>query len=236
MEMSQAAKPSFEDGFSAIFRIFTSPSTVYPQIRDGLSVWPGLIVMFVILIAISLAMGPVMEEAINASIIEQGQDPDSIGFMGPVMIASQILGQLIMILIIAFFYWLALTISFGGIGFGRVLTLTIYTGFIGILYQIINAVYLVMTKPEISDPSKMQEVILDLSLGSLFSEPSFLQRILSQFGLFQIWGLILMIAGAAVLTGKSQKQAAAPILVIFLIGVLLAAFLGGLGGNIQVGG
>ncbi len=233
MEMSQATKPSFGDGFSAIFRVFTSPGTVYPQIRDGLSVWPGIIVFVLVLLVINIAMAPVISEAIDASIIEQGGDPETMGFMGPVMVISQMLRQIVIMLLIAFFYWLALTISFGGVSWGRVFALTIYVGFIGLLYQVINAIYLIITKPEISDPSRMQEVFLDLSLGSLFSEPSFLQRVLSQLGLFQIWGLVLMIAGAAVITGKTQKQAAAPILVIFFI---LAAFLSGLGGGAQFGG
>ncbi len=234
MEMSQATKPSFGDGFSAIFRVFTSPGTVYPQIRDGLSVWPGLIVWILVLLAVNLALAPVISEAIDASIIEQGQDPENMGFMGPVMVASQVIGGVVMMLIISFFYWLALTISFGGVPFGRIFALTIYTGFVGLLYQVINAIYLIITKPEISDPSRMQESFLDLSLGSLFSEPSFFSRILSNLGIFQIWGIILMIAGAAVVTGRTRGQVAAPVLVIVAIGVLLAAFFMGLGS--QVGG
>ncbi len=230
MELSNEAKPSFGTGFSAVIRIFTSPSTVYPQIRDGLSVWPGLIVMVLLFLAIALVTAPIMQEAVNASIIEQGQDPEALGFMGPLMVGGQVIGPIFFLMIVSFFYWLALTISFGGVKFWRVFTLTVYVTFISVLYQVINAAYLVLTKPEISDPSKMQDVMLDLSLGSLFSEPGFLQRFLSQLGLFAIWGLIIMISGAAVLTGKTRKQATWPILVIFLIGVLLAAALSGLSG------
>jgi len=232
MEMSSVEtsdlRPPLGSGFSAMFRIFSRPSSVFLQIRDGLSVWPGLIVWLLVILIVTLAIHPLMQDALNSSIVDRGADPQSMSFMEPLMIAGQVIGQLIALLVIAFFYWLALTVSFGTAPFGRVFALTLYTSFVGLLYQVINAIYLILTRPEIADPSQLPGAMLDLSLGSLFTERGFLPNLLSQLGLFQIWGLVLMISGAAVLTGRTRKQAAWPILAIFLIGAVVGAGLAGL--------
>ena len=223
------AKPGFGRGLSAILRIFYAPGSVFAEIRDGLSVWPGLIGLVIVLVLVATFMTPIIMEFAQEQMEAQGASGVGEGALKGIMIGSQVFQGLLMLLVVAFFYWLALTVSFGGVGFGRVFALTIYTSFIGMLFQILNLVYIRFSGVEISSPQDLQAGMLNLSLGALFPEGGgFFVNVLNMLGVFQIWGLVLMIMGAAVITGKSRSQAAWPIMVIFLISVLVMAFLSGL--------
>lgn len=222
-------KPGFGCGFSAIFRVFYAPGSVFTEIRDGLSLWPGLIGMVIILVLVATLMTPIIMEFAQGQMEAQGATGMGEGALKGIMIGSQVFQGLLALLVVTFFYWLALTVSFGGVGFGRVFALTIYTSFIGMLYQVLNLIYIQFSDVEIAGPQDLQAGMLNLSLGALFPEGGgFFVNVLNMLGIFQIWGLVLMIMGAAVLTGKNRSQAALPILVIFLISVLVMAFLVGL--------
>ena len=228
------AKPAFGRGVSAIFRIFYAPGSVFTEIRDGLSFWPGLIGIAIVLVLVATFMSPFLMDVAQEQMDAQGGSGIGGGTLKGLMIGGQLFQGLLMLVIVTFFYWLALTVTFGGVGFGRVFALTVYTSFIGMLYQVLNLLYLIFSGAEISGTEDLRAGMLNLSLGALFPEgQGFLVNLLNMLGVFQIWGLVLMIMGAAVLTGKNRSQAAWPILVIFLLSVLVMAFLTGLApGNV----
>lgn len=235
-------RPSFGAGFSAALRIFYAPRGVLEQVQRGLSWWPGLILL-VILMAVAMAIYmPVQMEAMEAAMesgelpgVPSGADADVArdqirswtlvgGIVGPV------LGVPIMLLLTTFLYWLALVISFGEARFGRLFALGAYTGFIGIAYQLLNSIYLRAVNPEVSGPADLQRASLNFSLGAFLPDSQgFLASFLGQIGLFSIWGLVLYVWGAALVTGRRRGAVAWPVIIVFLIMALLAGLFGSLG-------
>ncbi len=230
MEMSQAAKPTFGDGFSAIFRIFTSPSTVYPQIRDGLSIWPVLIGIVLISAVLGVLNAPFNEEAslaMMSSMTERGVVPESVledqATAEPTPAWQSALGggfgTVIMYLISGFFYWLILLIFFGSVRFLSVFSISLYVGLIGVLFQILNYLYLTFADVEITS---MRDLVLDLSPAILFGQStSFGVVFLSTLNIFAIWSTILLVKGFAILVGRSWKNTLIPTLIVTILGLLI---------------
>jgi len=232
MEMSQVDKPSFGDGFSAIFRIFTSPSTVYPQIRDGLSVWPGLIVIIILASIVGVMMTPYEDEAslmMVTSMSERGMVPKSAieeqVAKGATPIWLSLLkaggGTAIMVVGVSFFYWLILLIFFGGPKYLQTLKLVIYVSFIGVLSRFINWLYLKFADPEITS---MKDMMLDLSPAVLFGDgTSFLGIFVSMaFNVFTIWSTILTVLGFSIILGRPWQKIIIPVLIISILGLILS--------------
>ena len=239
-EATAPERPGLDRAFSAPLRVFYAPGEVFTEVRDGLPWWPGLVLMIILAVAMSLALLPLQQEMMitevqsgamsQLELTEDGELPAPIryGIIGT-SFAGGILGVPLVLLIVAFFYWLALLVTFGGAPYRKIFTLAIYTSFIGLAFQIINTIYFLVADLEMTGMSDFKEAALDLSLGALMSEPGFLTNVLRVFGVFQIWELVLFIGGAAVLLGRKRGAVAGPILVVALLGALVAGFLGTLG-------
>jgi hypothetical protein len=236
------ARPSFGAGFSAALRIFFAPRGVLEQVKGGLSWWPGLILL-VILMAIAMAVYmPVQMEAMEAA-MEAGTLPglppgaDAEQAMGQMRtwtlvggIAGPVLGVPIMLLLTTLFYWLALVISFGEARYGRLFALGVYTGFIGMAYQLINVIYMRAVRPEVSGPQDLQAAALNFSLSAFLPDlRGFLASFLAQISLFSIWSLVLYIWGAALITGRRRGAVAWPVVIVFVLMALLAGLFGSIG-------
>ncbi len=239
---SQAvSRPSLASAFSAPLRIFYSPGQVLTEVRDGLPWWPGLVIMMLVALALGIAILPLQQELMiqeiasgqgERSLTEDGELPDvvSYGLIGAA-IGGSLLGVPIMLLIVALFYWLALLVTFGGAPYRSLFTLAIYTGFIGQVYQVINILYLKFADVEMTGMADFKNAALDLSLAAFTDGEGILAGFLKSMGVFQIWQLIIFIAGAALLMRKSKSAVLGPILVIFLLGALIGAFMYTLSGS-----
>lgn len=226
--------------FGAIPRIFTAPGAVAADIRSGLPWWPGLVVLIVVTLVLGLLMYPLQRELMildvtsgsmkGAALDESGQLPAPLrwSLIGGV-IGGPLIGLPVVLLLVAFFYWLALTITFGGAPFRRLFTLTVYTSFIGIAYQLINSLYLRFAGLELNSMKDLQSSSLRLSLGALVSGEGFLANFLGQIGIFQLWTLWVFVGGAALLLERKRNAVIPPILIVFLIGSAVTAFLTTLG-------
>jgi len=236
------ARPSFGAGFSAALRIFYAPRGVLEQVERGLNWWPGLILLVILMAVAMVIYLPVQMEAMEAA-MESGTMPglppgaDSEQAMDQMRtwtqvgsIVGPVLGVPFMLLLTTLLYWLALIISFGQARFGRVFALSVYTGFIGMAYQLLNAIYLRVARPEVSGPADLQGAALNFSLGAFLPEPGgFLGTFLGQIGLFSIWALVLYIWGAALITDRRRGAVAWPVIIVFLIMALLAGLFGSIG-------
>lgn len=237
---SPSAAPTIARAFGAIPRVFTAPGSVAADIRSGLPWWPGLAVLVILTLLAGLVMYPLQRDLMildvtsgqmrGAQLDDSGQLPAPLrwSLIGGV-VGGPLIGLPAMLLLVAFFYWLALMITFGGAPFRRLFTLTVYTSFIGIAYQLINTFYLRFAGLELNSVKDLQTSSLQLSLGALVSGEGFLASFLSQIGVFQLWTLWVFIGGAALLLERRRSAVTPPILVVFLIGSAVAAFLTTLG-------
>jgi len=119
--------------------------------------------------------------------------------------------------------------TFGGAPFRRLFTLSVYTSFIGMAYQVINGLYLRFAGLEMTTLKDLQRSSLKLSLAALAPDEGFLAVLLGQIGVFPLWDLWVFMGGAARLLGRRRAAVAGPILVVFLLGSLVIAFLASLG-------
>jgi hypothetical protein len=220
----QASRPSLAAAFSAILRIFYAPRTVFEQVKAGLPWWPALVVLIVVATIAALLMLPITQALIESQMAKAGGHAGSAGAVAiGTSLGQAILGMpLLGLLLPAFFFWLALTIAFGGAPFGRLFTLLVYTGFVTLLFQLINSVFLRATNPEVSEPADLAAAGLNFSLSVAMSEPKgFLFGFLSQIGLFPLWGFGLFVAGTGVLLGKRWQAVIWPLVIVFLLGAVL---------------
>lgn len=235
-----AAAPTSGRGFSAPLRIFSAPASVLADVKAGLPWWPGLILLAVLAFALALLMYPMQQELMTLDVSSgqmQGMQLDENGQLpGPLrwsllggVIAGPLVGLPLMLLAVAFFYWLALTVTFGGAPFRRLFTLSVYTSFIGMAYQLINTLYLRFAGLELTTMKDIQHSSLKLSLGALVQSDGFLANFLGQIGIFQLWELWIFAGGVALLLERKRSAVIPPIVVVFLVGVALMAFLGTLG-------
>ncbi len=234
----EPAPPGFAAGFSAAARIYFAPSTVFQQIKTGLSWWPGLILMVVIGLIITGVSMPLQMEAMRMQ-MESGEMPGleedgGEGVIGTAVTVTSYLGVLfgvpIMMLIVAFFYWLALTVTFGGVAYGRIFCLTVYTSFVSLLFQVLNVIYLRLSAPEFSDAKELQAAALNFSLAAFLEDAEgFLYGFLGRFGLFEFWEIFLFVGGAALILGRRRGQVVWPVVVIFLLGAVIAGGIASLG-------
>jgi len=239
-DREQVARPPLSAALTAIPRIFYAPTSVFHDIRAGLAWWPGLIVLVLIMVGVGLIQLPVTLEAVDAGIASGEIDTsrgDSEALSGQMRtfttigsIAGPAIGVPLVLVVVSALFWLALLITFGAARYGRMFTLVIYTSFIGISYQLINAVYLRMTHPETTGPKDLETYSLKFGLNAFLENPkSFLGGFLGSFDIFGIWGLWLLVAGAALLLARRKSAVLWPILVVAILLALVAGFFAGLG-------
>ncbi|MBM4116234.1 hypothetical protein FJ251_00560 [bacterium] len=237
---SPSTAPEIARAFSAIPRVFTAPGSVAADIKAGLAWWPGLVVLIVLTLLAGILLYPLQRDLmildVGSGQMEGAQLDEGGGLPAPLRwsliggtIGGPLLGLPAVLLIVSFFYWLALMITFGGAPYRRLFTLTTYTSFIGIAYQLINTLYLRFAGLELNSMKDLQSSSLEFSLGALVSGEGFLANFLDQIGVFPLWTLWVFIGGAALLMERRRSAVTPPIVVVFLIGSVVAAFFTTLG-------
>jgi hypothetical protein len=237
---SAAPRPSVTRAFGAPLRIFSAPASVLVDVKTGLPWWPGLAVLAALALILGLLMLPVNRE-LMAMDVASGQMPgmaldENGGLPAPLhwsliggAVLGPILGLPVMLLAVTFFYWLALTVTFGSAPYRRLFALSVYTSFIAMAYQVINTLYLRFAGLELTTMKDLQHSSLKLSLGALVAGEGFLANFLGQIGIFQLWELWIFAGGVALLLERKRSAVAAPIVVVFLLGIALMSFLATLG-------
>jgi hypothetical protein len=234
-----AAVPSSRRAFTAPLRIFSAPTSVLADVKAGLPWWPGLLVLVVLaffFLQSGLLLLPLQRELMTADVAAgkmQGLKLDEVGQLpAPLrwsliggLIGGPLVGMPVMLVAVTFFTWLTLTITFGGAPFRRLFTLSVYSSFIGIAFQVINTLYLRFAGLELTTLKDLQHSSLKLSLGAVVEGEGFLANFLSQIGVFELWGLWILISGAALLLERKRSAVATPLLVLFLISSTVGAFL-----------
>lgn len=241
-DAESAPKPGWGRGLSAPLRVIYAPGGVLDEVRRGLPWWPGLVLVMLITLILALSLLPLQTELMAGEIRsgemaklelnEDGSLPDPVryGLFGAAF-GGALLGVPLMLLAISFFYWLALLVTFGGAPFRRLFTLAIYTSFIGLLFQVCNLMYIKFGGVELTRLADFKTAGLDLSLAALMDSEGILTNLLRALGVFQIWELLIFIAGVALLMKRGRGAVAGPVLAIFVLGALVGAFLGTLSGS-----
>ena len=243
-----APPPSSHRAFSAVLRIFSAPASVMADVRAGLPWWPGLLVLAVLAFLFAptgLVMYPVQQELTTLDVAAgkmEGMALDELGHLPPPLrwtligglIGTPLIGLPLILLTSTFFYWLALTITFGGAPYRRLFALSVYTSFIGMAFQVINTLYLRFAGLELTTLKDIQHSSLKLSPGALVNSEGFLANLLDTLGVFQLWELWIFVGGVAVLLERKRGAVAVPIVVLFVLGMTLLAFLATL--SVRFGG
>ncbi len=241
MDIASTASPapSSHRAFSAPLRIFSAPASVMADVKAGLPWWPGLLMLALLAFLFAptgLAMYTVQKELMTLDVAAgkmQGMALDELGHLPPPLrwtligglVGAPLIGLPLILLASSFFYWLALTITFGGAPYRRLFALSVYTSFIGMAFQVINTLYLRFAGLELTTLKDIQHSSLKLSLGALVNSEGFLANLLDYLGVFQLWELWIFVGGVAALLERKRSAVAVPIVVLFALGMTLLAFL-----------
>jgi len=232
-----AAQMSIAQSLAVVGRVFYAPRSVYEAIRGGLPFWPALVLLALLYLAAFLFYSPYMAEAFHAMIqtgdvqlpMQGLQDLSQEEFIAktrlPVALTFFLL-SLAALIAGAFFYWLALTVTFGGASFRRIFNLKVHVSYIELLFTLLMLVYLRIVQPEFAS---IQELAgsFDLSPALLMGEATgFAARLLRHLNVFAIWQLAVFIGGIAFLLDRKWSKVFWPIILIFLLGIALQSISG----------
>jgi hypothetical protein len=216
--------------------IFTSPGRVFDDIRERRVTWvqPWLlssaIYAFITWIAMPIqrAVLEIHPDLTTEQIDQQLQMMDNFGFMWVILAPA---GALIITFIMAGLSYIAVTMASRAANFKQYLTLSFYTGIVGMMGQLVSAAIIRARGLEnIEGPEDGQ---MALSLRALAPDNAALRGLFGSFEFFAIWSLVLVVMGLMRIFGMSRGSsiAVAVLLWILYAGMMvIAEALGGMGG------
>jgi hypothetical protein len=215
-----------EGGFwASLIDIFIDPVKVFRRIEAGLSWWKPFLVIAIASSVIAYFQQPINKQLFMLNerglsedqLQTQGEMMDRFGFVG--MIAAPLIVLLIYVILAALCNVTVNLVS-GRSGFKKMLGLLSFTGFIGLIEQALRMLIIHMRGIE-NITSREDLYSTSFSLNRFIGAHGILRAILESLSLFQIWFLVLFVAGVSVVYGISRKAALAPTIVIWALGVLM---------------
>lgn len=223
--------------FGRIVGIFTSPRETFESI-DQKPTWlvPFLIIVIVMIVLQFLAMDIAMKDRLAdmqardmpADQFERARDQmESWKYVGFAFIP---VGMLVVWVIISGILLFGGNTMMGGeTKFKKVFSVLAWSGLIGLVGEVIKTL-LILSK------GTTRGVVLSLAFvlptPELGQSPPVLYRLLSQFGLFTIWELVLWIIGLAVIYRFTTKKSATLVLSLWAIWIVISVTLGSVLGGI----
>lgn len=135
--------------------------------------------------------------------------------------------------ILAGIYLFGFNTIMGGEGkYKKVFSVMAWTSLIGTLGFIVNRILVYSKGTGHGVTTSLAALLPTPAVGE---SPPVLYRALSQFDLFGIWSLVVMIIGFAIVSRVEMKKSAILVIVLWLIYVLAAVLLGGLFGRMMGG-
>ncbi len=216
--------------------IFTSPDRVFDDIRERRVNWvqPWLLssltyaIITWIAMPIQRAVLEVHPDLTTEQIDQQLELMDNFGFMWIVLAPA---GALVITLVIAGLSYIAVTLASRAATFKQYLTLSFFTGIVGMMGQLISAVIIRVRGIEnITGPEDAQ---MALSLRALAPDNAAVRGLFGSIEFFAIWSLVLVVMGLTRIFGMSRGQSVAVAVVLWILYagmMIIGEALGGMGG------
>ncbi|MED4401777.1 Yip1 family protein [Metabacillus fastidiosus] len=205
----------------SLFGMIFSPSEQFERMREK----PVILVPLIIV----LITGLIMSVLVGLNVInylppmdDLGMSAEDLQMFQTITIASTaaitFFSVPVILLVMTLIYFAIAKIMKIEVTFKKMLSLNIFTAFIGLVGQVINLLIMAAIK---GDP----EVMLT-SLNSLVGATGALGAVLSTFEIFSIWSSILLALGLHKVIGFSKKASWTIVIVFFIIGLIFAAVSG----------
>ena len=221
-----AIEEEVKGGFSAsLIDIFLDPSKVFKRIATGLQWWKAFIVLAIVNAVITWFALPVQRQivSLNASGLSEEQldatlhQMEAFGWVG---VVGAPVGMLVIFLIVAGLVNLIVNLTSAKSNFKMILSLVCFTGFIGIIEQIISTV-IIHTKGVDTIEAISDSVVMLGPAALLPDATGVLAATLQALSVFQIWYYIVFTLGIAAIFRIDIKKALIPSVVMLVISVLL---------------
>ncbi|MCI0451531.1 MAG: YIP1 family protein [Candidatus Latescibacteria bacterium] len=216
--------------------IFTSPGRVFDDIREHRVAWvqPWLlssaIYAFITWIAMPIqrAVLEVHPDLTTEQLEQQLEVMDKFGFMWVILAPA---GALVITFVMAGLSYIAVTLASRAANFKQYLTLSFFTGIVGMMGQLVSAVIIRGRGLEsIAGPEDAQ---MALSLRALAPDNAAMRGLFGSFEFFAIWSLVLVVMGLMRIFGMSRGQSIAVAVVLWALYagmMIIAEAFGGMGG------
>lgn len=216
--------------------IFTAPGRVFDDIKEQRVTWvqPWIIssVIYALItwvaMPIQMAILEVSDTLTSEQIDQQLDMMDRFGFMWIVMAPA---GALIVTAIMAGLSYIAVTLASRAATFKQYLTLSFYTGIVGMMGQLISAIIIrARGLDSITGPDDGQ---MALSLRALASDNVVMKGLFSSIEFFVVWSLVLVALGLERIFGMTRGQSIMVALVLWVMYaamMIVAELAGGMGG------
>jgi len=218
-----------------LVRVLFAPTEVFEENREKPAFWIPWIIVTVLILAFTMLSFPFTMAAMRLGAEARGQplpaSMESIARFSS-LVAVPVM-MLIMCLVAAGLMYLVLLASGGTMRYKGLLSVTILGGLIGVLQVLLTYVVLKMRGPDGLQTLADYQVSfgLDLLLPQDTALPDRLVSMLRAVTPFSIWSLILTAIGVRVTEKTSSGAAWAASVAAFLLGVVMAAVFGGMGGG-----
>ena len=204
--------------------IFTSPQRVFDDIRDGRVsfVQPWLVGSVLYAIITWLAMPIQMAVLENHPTMTSEQIEQQTTMMqkfGFVWVLLAPVGMFVITFIVAGISYVVVAMSSRAANFKKYLTLSFFTGIVGMTGQLVTCVIVRMRGlDQIEGP---EDARLGLSLRALAPDSNLMRGIFGSFEFFVLWSLVLVVMGLMRIFGMSRAGAIATAVVLWVIYAIL---------------
>lgn len=224
------------DFLNRLLCIFTSPGRVFDDIKEHRVSWvqPWLIssVLYALItwvaMPIQMAILEVSDTLTSEQIDQQIDMMDRFGFVWIVMAPA---GALVVTAVMAGLSYIAVTLASRAATFKQYLTLSFYTGIVGMMGQLLSATIIrARGLDRINSPDDGQ---MALSLRAFAGDSVVMKGLFGSIEFFVIWSLVLVTLGLERIFGMSRGQS---IMVAVILWIMYAAMMivaevaGGMGG------
>ncbi len=211
--------------FASIIDIFADPMKVFKRIDGGLQWWKAYILISLVSMVIGWFNQPVQSQLVilnrcgmSAQQLQTTLERmQQFGFIGLLVVPIAIL---LIYVILAGIVNMTINLTSGKSDFKKCLALISFTGFIGLLEQILKIVIIYLKG--IDNIESAADIRVSLSLAALFPEvEGFWYALMESLSVFQIWFFILFVFGVAAVFKVDKKKALVPAIVLWIVGVVV---------------
>jgi hypothetical protein len=215
-----------EGGFwASLIDIFIDPVKVFKRIGAGLPWWQPFIVIAIASSAIAYFQQPINNQIFMLN--ERGLSEEQLQAQGEMMEKFGSVGLILAPIVILLVYVIlaalcnvAVNLTSGRSNFKKMLCLLNFTAIIGLIEQGLKM--LIIHKKGIEEITSREDLYLtSFSLNIFAKTDGILRAVLESLSIFGIWFLILFTVGISVVYGISRKTALAPVIVVWVLGVVM---------------
>ncbi len=222
--------------FKRLIWIFSAPNKVFDDIRERRVTWvqPWIIASLIYMVITWIAM-PIQRAVLEVhptltseQIDAQLDMMDRFGFMWVVLAPA---GLLIITFIMAGISYIAVTLSTRAATFKQYLTLSFFTGIVGMMGQLVSSI--IIRARGLDNIASPEDAQMSLSLRALAPDNPVVRGLFGSVEFFAIWSLVLLAMGLMRVFGMKRGQAIGVSVLLWILYagmVILGESFGGMSG------